>query len=96
MRITKATIAVLATVFMIITTARGAGVEDASKIDLNTATVKKLATLKRVGQKYAQRIVEYREQNGLFKDPREITKVRGIGKKTYEENKDRLMVTNQP
>jgi len=80
---------------MILLTAWAAWAEESAKINLNTATVEELATLKRVGQKYAQRIVEYREQNGLFKEPKEITNVKGIGTKTYEENKARLVVTDQ-
>ena len=62
------------------------------KINLNTATVKELAQLKRVGLKYAERIVKYREENGPFKTPEDILKVPGIGTKTYELNKDLIVV----
>jgi len=60
--------------------------EDAGKINLNKASVTELTQLKRVGQKYAQRIVDYREKNGPF------TKPQGIGSKTYELNKDLITV----
>ena len=62
------------------------------KINLNTATVKELAQLNRIGMKYAERIVKYREDNGLFKTTEELIKVPGIGVKTLELNKDRILV----
>ena len=46
----------------------------------------------RVGEKYAQRIVEYREANGPFEKPEDIMKVKGIGSKVWEANKDRIVV----
>ncbi|MBW1751752.1 MAG: helix-hairpin-helix domain-containing protein [Deltaproteobacteria bacterium] len=65
---------------------------DSGKINLNTATVKELAQLKRIGTKYAERIVKYREDNGSFKTADELIKVPGIGVKTLELNKDRIVV----
>jgi len=62
------------------------------KINLNTATVKELTQLKRIGTKYAERIVQFREENGPFKTPEDILKVPGIGTKTFELNKDRIVV----
>ena len=58
------------------------------KININKATVDELCTLKRIGPSYAQRIVEYREQNGPFEKPADIMKVKGIGLKTFEANKE--------
>ena len=66
--------------------------EEPEKININTATVKQLVELKRIGPKYAAKIVEYRETNGPFASPEEIMKVKGIGKKTYEANKDVITV----
>jgi competence protein ComEA len=60
------------------------------KININKATVDELCTLKRIGLSYAQRIVDYREQNGPFEKPEDIMKVRGIGMKTFEANKDMI------
>lgn len=62
------------------------------KININTAPVEELVQLDRVGQRYAERIVAYREQNGPFKAPEDIMLVAGIGPKTYEANKDRIVV----
>jgi competence protein ComEA len=66
--------------------------EDAGKINLNKASVTELTQLKRVGQKYAQRIVDYREKNGPFTKPEDVMNVQGIGSKTYELNKDLITV----
>ena len=60
------------------------------KVNINKATVEELCFLKRIGPSYAQRIVDYREQNGPFEKPEDIMKVRGIGLKTFEANKDMI------
>lgn len=62
------------------------------KVNINTAPVEKLMQLNRVGAKYAKRIVEYRETVGPFKKPEDIMKVKGIGQKTWEANKDRIVI----
>ncbi|MDX1500974.1 MAG: helix-hairpin-helix domain-containing protein [Thermoanaerobaculia bacterium] len=60
------------------------GAEQAGRVNLNTATAEQLAYLPRVGPVVAQRIVEYREENGGFDSPEELMLVRGIGEKTFE------------
>jgi len=62
------------------------------KININSAGVEELAKLDRVGEKYAQRIMEYRETNGPFEKPEDIMKVKGIGSKIWDANKDRIAV----
>ena len=64
----------------------------ADKINLNTATLEELITLDRIGPKYAQRIIDYRETNGPFEQIEDIMKVKGIGPKTFEANKDKITV----
>ena len=54
------------------------------KININTADVRLLDDIPGVGPVLAQRIVDYRQQNGLFSSPEEIQDVSGIGPKTYE------------
>lgn len=61
-------------------------------VNINTAPVEQLSTLDRVGAKYAERIIEYRELNGPFEKPEDIMKVKGIGQKTWEANKNRIVV----
>ena len=62
------------------------------KVNINTASVEQLMELDRVGAKYAQRIVEYRETVGLFEKPEDIMNVKGIGKRTWEANKDKIVI----
>lgn len=62
------------------------------KVNINTATVEELKTLKGIGEKKAEAIIEYRKQNGSFKNKEELMKVRGIGKKLYESFQERVVV----
>jgi competence protein ComEA len=62
------------------------------KININKASLEELIQLKRIGPKYAKRIIDHREKNGPFKNPQDIMKVKGIGEKTYELNKDQITV----
>ncbi len=61
------------------------------KVNINTADMAQLMTLKHVGEKLAQRIIEYREKNP-FRTPEEIMQVKGIGSKVYEANKNKIIV----
>ncbi|MFQ5348995.1 MAG: ComEA family DNA-binding protein [Thermoanaerobaculia bacterium] len=54
------------------------------KVNINDASVEQLALLPRVGPAVAQRIVDFREQNGDFKSAEDLMLVRGIGEKTFE------------
>jgi len=68
---------------------------DQEKININTANAEELCALKRVGMKYAARIVQYRKNIGEFQSPEEVMEVKGIGKKTYEANKDMIIVREE-
>lgn len=59
-------------------------------VNINTADAEKLTTLKGIGPALAQRIIEYREQNGAFKNIDEIKNVRGIGDKKFSAFKDKI------
>ncbi|MGH9371293.1 MAG: ComEA family DNA-binding protein [Vicinamibacterales bacterium] len=54
-----------------------------SIVNLNTATAAQIATLPGIGEKAAQRIIEYRDKNGGFKKTEELMNVKGIGEKSY-------------
>lgn len=66
--------------------------DDSLKIDLNEASVQELVKIKGIGQKYAERIVEYRENNGKFEKVEDIMKIKGIGKKKFESIKEIVSV----
>lgn len=53
-------------------------------VNINTAGVEELSLLPRVGATVAQRIIDFRQENGNFKSPEDLLLVRGIGEKTYE------------
>ena len=56
------------------------------KININTADAKALSALKYVGKKRADHIVKDRQKNGPFKTPYDLTRIKGIGKKTVDKN----------
>lgn len=60
------------------------------KVSLNTANVTELQQLNGVGEKKAQAILQYRQQNGKFKSIDELKNVKGIGPKLLEKNKSKL------
>lgn len=55
--------------------------KDLNKIDLNTATVKQLMSIKGIGEAKAASIVTYREDNGRFKSIIDLEHISGIGPK---------------
>lgn len=55
------------------------------KININTAPLSELDRIPGVGPVIAQRIIDYRTENGLFTSPEDIQNVPGIGAKTYEK-----------
>ncbi len=68
-------------------------VQNINAVNINTATTAELKDkLIGVGTKKAQAIVEYREKNGKFLTIEQITEVSGIGKKTLEKNRDRILI----
>lgn len=65
----------------------------AQPVNVNTADAATLAAnLKGVGQNKAEAIVAYREQNGAFKSADDLAKVKGIGDKTVEANREFILV----
>lgn len=61
-------------------------------ININTADKEELTTLKGIGEKKAEKIIEYRNQNNGFKSIEEIMEVSGIGEKTFETIKNKICV----
>jgi competence protein ComEA len=57
-------------------------------ININTATQAELESLPGIGPSLAQRILAYREENGLFKTIEDIQQVKGIGPAIFDRIKD--------
>jgi competence protein ComEA len=60
-------------------------VEMTEKININQATSEQLATIKGLGQKKAQAIVDYRQENGAFISFEQLVDVKGIGPGTLKK-----------
>lgn len=61
-------------------------------INLNTASKEELMLLDGIGEKLAERILTYREENGPFAKIEDIQNVKGIGEKTYAKIAGELTV----
>lgn len=68
------------------------GTKADAPVNINTAGVKQLMTLEGVGQKVAEKVIEYRTAHGPFKKPEQIRKVQGIGPGLWEKNRERIVV----
>jgi competence protein ComEA len=73
----------------------GEGLGQKTKVNINTASVSELETLPQIGPKVAQRIVDFRTQNGKFKKIEELMKIKGIGEKTFDKLKDLITVGSE-
>ncbi len=60
------------------------GAETRGVVNVNSANATQLALLPRVGPSVAERIVDFRKQNGPFKKAEDLMLVQGIGEKTFQ------------
>lgn len=75
-----------------VTSDSGSLVYSDGKININTADAEELQTLTGVGPVTAQKIIDYRKENGRFSSTEDIKNVSGIGDKTFEKLKDDIRV----
>ena len=64
--------------------AEPAGNAPSGVVNINTADASQLSLLPRIGEKVAQRIIEYRTEHGPFKKATDLMQVKGIGAKTFD------------
>lgn len=68
------------------------------QINLNQASVQQLMTLKGIGKKRAQAIVDYRQSHGSFHDIKDLLSVQGMNQKLLDKieknNEGRIIAKN--
>ena len=92
MRKLKSWISLISVLLLIFVTLPVLFAEESQKININTAPADELMILKGIGVKKAKAIIEFRENNGPFEQPEDLINVPGIGPKTFEANKNRIIV----
>src|SRR5438874_4781328 len=67
----------------------------AAAVNINTATKEELTSLKGIGDKRAQEIIDYRKKNGDFKSVDDLEKVPGIGPGIMKQIRSEVSVTGK-
>lgn len=63
-----------------------------SKVNINTASKENLMSLSGIGEAKAQKIIDYRSENGLFTSIEQIKSVNGISEKLFEQIKEFITI----
>jgi competence protein ComEA len=67
----------------------------AGPVNINNADMETLASLKGVGPAKAAAIIADRDANGPFTSIEDLLRVKGIGERTVEWNRDALTITDE-
>jgi competence protein ComEA len=70
----------------------GSGTKKGGKININKADENELQNLPGIGPSKAVSIIQYRQENGLFKTIEDLKKISGIGDKTFDKLKESISV----
>ena len=85
----------LALATILLTTLPARAAEARRVVNVNSADAAQLALLPRVGPSVAQRIIDFRKENGPFKSPEDLMLVTGIGEKTFQLLKPYIAVSGE-
>jgi comEA protein len=66
--------------------------EPKGKININTAALDELTEIPGIGPVHAEKIIEYRNEHGSFKEISDLINVNGIGEKSFEKIKNYIRV----
>lgn len=88
----KMAVTTILTVALMMTWAVPAIAADLKKVNINLANTEELMTLDGIGEKMAARIIAFRKKNGSFQKPEDIIMVKGIGPKTFDRNRDLILI----
>lgn len=75
---------------------QGNALRDGQSLNPNHASAEELTLLPGIGPSLALRIVESRNQNGLFRTPADLRRVKGVGEKTLGKFKEFLRFDSEP
>lgn len=81
-------------IILVLLLASPAALLAADTININTADKATLTSIKGVGEKRAEAIIEYRNEYGPFESVDELASVRGVGQSTVDTNRDILSVSD--
>ena len=82
---------------LLLSLALAGGAMAAEKVNINTADAETIdRVLLNVGPAKAEAIVAHRKANGAFRSLEQLALVKGIGLKTVEKNRDRIVLGSVP
>lgn len=61
-------------------------------VNINSADKETLMTIKGLGERRAEAIIQYRKENGPFTNIDQLAEIRGIGQSLIDSNRDSLVV----
>jgi competence ComEA-like helix-hairpin-helix protein len=69
--------------------------KDIGKVNLNTADKQLLMSVSGIGVKLAERIIDYRRDNGAFQEMEELKNIKGMNGCRFEKVKGYLTIENE-